>query len=126
MQCVVRLRKLPISGSLTVIHMCINYTSTSEMPGEFSLVNMISSRNFWRIFKNVAISMFIFHIYMHPCIILCLILFSGIKIVKCNYRKDSCKSLTVLFKFWAKNRRCGLYTRPFLSERVNGLVVITN
>ena len=42
------------------------------------------------------------------------------------YRKDSCISRTFLLKFWAKNRRCGLYTRPSLSERVNWLVVVTN
>ena len=43
-----------------------------------------------------------------------------------SYRKDSCISRTFLLKFWAKNCRCGLYTRPFLSERVNWLVVVTN
>ena len=43
-----------------------------------------------------------------------------------NYRKDSCISRTFLLKFWAKNRGCGLYTRPFLSEKVNWLVVVTN
>ena len=46
--------------------------------------------------------------------------------VKFNYRKDSCISRTFLLKFWAKIRGCGLYTRPFLSERVNWLVVATN
>ena len=45
---------------------------------------------------------------------------------KTTYRKDSCISRTFMLKFWAKNRRCGLYTRPFLSERVNWLVVVTN
>ena len=34
------------------------------------------------------------------------------------YHKDSCISRTFLFKFWAKNRGCGLYTRPLLSDRV--------
>ena len=43
-----------------------------------------------------------------------------------QYRKDSCISRTFLLKFWAKNRGCGLYTRPFLSERVNWLVVVIN
>ena len=28
--------------------------------------------------------------------------------------------------FWAKNRGCGLYTRPLLSEGVNWLVGVTN
>ena len=42
------------------------------------------------------------------------------------YRKDSCISRTFLLKFWAKNCRCGLYTKPFLSGRVNWLVVVTN
>lgn len=31
MQFVVHLRKVPISGSLTVIHMCINYISTGRV-----------------------------------------------------------------------------------------------
>ena len=43
-----------------------------------------------------------------------------------KYRKDSCISRTFLLKFWAKNRGCGLYTRPLLSDRVNWLVVVTN
>ena len=43
-----------------------------------------------------------------------------------NYRKDSCISRTFLLKFWAKNRGCGLYTRPLLSDRVNWLIVVTN
>ena len=42
------------------------------------------------------------------------------------YRKDLCISHTFLLKFWAKNHGCGLYTRPFLSERVNWLVVVSN
>ena len=42
------------------------------------------------------------------------------------YRKDSCISRTFLLKFWAKNRGCGLYTRPFLSGRANWFVVVTN
>ena len=46
--------------------------------------------------------------------------------VKQNYRKDSCISRTFLLKFWAKNHGWGLYTRPFLSERVNWLVVVIN
>ena len=35
---------------------------------------------------------------------------------ECNrkYRKDSCISRTFLLKFWVKNRRCGLYTRPLI------------
>ena len=47
-------------------------------------------------------------------------------VYKNKYRKDSCISRTFLLKFWAKNHGCGLYTRPFLSERVNWLVVVTN
>ena len=43
-----------------------------------------------------------------------------------KYRKDLCISRTFLLKFWAKNRGCGLYTRPLLSDRVNWLVVVTN
>ena len=43
-----------------------------------------------------------------------------------DYRKDLCISRTFLLKFWAKNRGCGLYTRPLLSDRVNWLVVVTN
>ena len=43
-----------------------------------------------------------------------------------NYRKDLCISRTFLLKFWAKNRGCGLYTRPLLSDRVNWLVVVIN
>ena len=31
-----------------------------------------------------------------------------------NYRKDSCISRTFLLKFWVKNCRCGLYTRPLI------------
>ena len=43
-----------------------------------------------------------------------------------KYRKDSYISRTFLLKFWAKNRGCGLYMRPLLSDRVNWLVVVTN
>ena len=44
------------------------------------------------------------------------------KIKRCN-RKDSYISRTFLLKIWAKNRGCGLYTRPLLSERVTGFFV---
>ena len=43
-----------------------------------------------------------------------------------DYRKDSCISSTFLLKFWAKNRGCGLYTRPLFLDRINWLVVVTN
>ena len=41
-------------------------------------------------------------------------------------RKDSCISHTFLLKFRAKNRGCGLYTRPLLSTEVNWLVGVIN
>ena len=46
----------------------------------------------------------------------------------CNkmYCKDSCVSRTFLLKFWDKNRGCGLYMRPLLSEGVNWLLGVTN
>ena len=37
--------------------------------------------------------------------------------------RDSGISHTFLQKFWAKNRGCSLYTRPFFSEKVNWLVL---
>jgi len=43
-----------------------------------------------------------------------------------KYHKHSCISRTILHKFWAKNRGCGLYTRPLLSEEVKGLVGVIN
>ena len=43
-----------------------------------------------------------------------------------KYHKHSCISRTFLLKFWAKNRRCGLCTRPLLSEGVKGLVGVIN
>ena len=43
-----------------------------------------------------------------------------------KYRKHSCISRTFLLKFRAKNRGCGLYTRPLLSEGVNGIVGVTD
>ena len=38
------------------------------------------------------------------------------------YHKDSCITFLLTCKFWAKNCGCGLYTRPFLSERVNWFI----
>ena len=34
--------------------------------------------------------------------------------LRTHYRKDSCISRTFLLKFWVKNCRCGLYTRPLI------------